>query len=157
VSKYQKERKDFASWSQYLEDCGSLRLKANEYRTDNIFSAKYRGTSVEWNGVFLQKSGVSIRGRVLEGLKVKMDPTDSEEEDVFLDLTENNVALATWSGLEEGDYFTFKGSLAAIGNEEYPHIVLAADISKPVKRLSSAEIKAIKLYEFQKTGRMFGK
>jgi len=157
VSKYQKDRKDFASWSQYLEDCGSLRLKANEYRTDNIFTGKYRGTSVEWNGVFLQKSGIAIRGRVMEGIKVKMDPTDSDEEDVFLDLTDNNAALGAMSGLEEGDYFTFKGMLAAIGNEEFPHVVSVTDISKPIKRYSPLEIKEIKFYLFQKTGRMFGK
>ena len=157
MSKYQKDRKDFAGWSQYLEDCGSLRLKANEYRTDNVFSGKYRGTNVEWSGVFLQKSGVSIRGRVMEGFKVKMDPTDSEEEDVFLDLTDSPATLAAGSSLEEGDFFTFKGTLAAIGNEEYPHVVLAIELSKPVKRLSASEIKQIKFYEFQKTGRMFGK
>lgn len=135
-----------------------MRLKANEYRTDNLFSGKYKGTLVEWNGIFLQKAGLVIRGRVVEGIKVKMDPTDSEEEDVFLDLTENTAALSkAWSGLEEGDLFTFKGTLAAIGNEEYPHVVLPSDISTPVKRYSAVEIKDIKLYQFQKTGRMFGK
>lgn len=154
-------KKDYPTWVEYLEDCGSLRLKANEYRVDNVFNGKYKGAKVDWTGIYLQKTTLdsnkfTMSGQQIEGYKIKMDPKDSDDYDVFVILPSKlkNIPL---SDLEEGDVIGFKGELISIGNEETAHFVVAEEVSKPSKRLKPEEVSSIKFYEFQKKARMFGK
>lgn len=159
VNKYAKLRKDLPSWENYLEDCGSARIKSNEFRTDNIFNGKYRGVQVEWEGYLIGEGSITRRGAQINGMRVKMSPTDSSDEDIILQVNPSSEVKVNeiLKQLTVGDKFSFKGVLSGIGNEEYPHIVTVSEAGLPTAKMGEEALKNIPLYEFKKNSRMFGK
>lgn len=142
------------AWPDYLEQCGSLRIKSNEFKTDNLFNGKFRDTKVEWQGIVYGKEDFNRRGNILRGIRIKMEPTDSNDFDILLQ-TSADLAHQV-EQLHEGDIIKFKGTLKFVGNEEYPHVVDASSIDLPTGRMDMEAVNKIEQYVFKKTGRMFG-
>ena len=156
--RFAKDRKDFYSWESYLEDCGSARIKQNEFRTDNIFKGKYKLTTVEWSGFFAGKDTVERNGLTISGLKVKMAPTDSEAYDIILDLSNLNVEeLAALSNLQMGDGLRFKAVMGIIGNERIAHGMSANWVKISGEKTDPSKFEEIPLYTFKQNKRLFGK
>lgn len=154
MTQFSKDRKDYSPWQDYIELCGSVRIKANEFRTDNVFNGRFRDTKVTWEGYVYGTDPISRGGNIMKGLRIKMDPTDSQDFDILLLSSDSlNGVIAS---VKEGDYVKFHGTLKFIGNEEYPHIVDTSSIELPTKRLEADQLKSIPQYQFKKTGRMFG-
>lgn len=131
-----------------------MRIKANEFRTDNVFNGRFRDTKIEWEGFVYGTEPVNRAGNILKGVRIKMDPTDSQDFDLLL-LTHDGLEQPV-ANLKEGDYIKFRGALKFIGNEEYPHIIEASELQLPSKTLDMEQVRKLPQYQFKKTGRMFG-
>lgn len=153
-NKYENARRDFFSWEDYIEDCGSLRITSNEFKTDNIFLGKYKGTKIQWEGYFMGKTLQVVQGEEKKSLHVKMNPTDSVDYDVLLYSSGKQDDL--FDKLKEGDFFKFSGIVRGIGNENRPHLIEYTSLENPTKNLDLVELKNLPRFEFKKNSRMFG-
>lgn len=96
----------------------------------------------------MDTSLMTRNGVQIEGMNIKMWPTDSDQSDLFLH-TEGLVSESTpiRENLQKGDYFKFEGMLTMIGNEEYPHVIKVVKIERPTK--SIPDFDTIPAYQFK--------
>jgi hypothetical protein len=154
------ERKDFFAWTDYLEDCGSLRIRMNEYRTDNTFNAKYKGTKIDWNGYYVGQVAVNRNGIQSVGYMIKMNPSDSKDNyDLLLKYTNEEKEIdQSKEDFTMGARMTFKGEVLAIGNEEYPMMIGIETVAESPAGDDKADWRNLPQYEYKEAKkRMFGK
>ena len=83
-------------------------MKSNEFRADNLFNEKYKGTQVNWDGIFIQRLQIRRQEMILEGYSIKMEPTDSQDYDLLLlPSLSSSEPDKIFSAMEVGDRFKF--------------------------------------------------
>jgi hypothetical protein len=154
------DRKDFFAWTDYLEDCGSLRIRSNEFRADNLFNAKYKGTKVDWKGYYVGQVAVNRNGIQSVGYMIKMNPSDSKANyDILLKYANEEKEIdQAKEDFTMGAFMSFKGEVLAIGNEEYPMMMGIEAVEESKGDVAEVDWRNLPQYEFKENKkRMFGK
>lgn len=154
------------SWETYLEDCGSLRVLRNQFRADDEFDKKYKYNLVEWSGYYAGHDEYLIDNMNVQGIKIKMDPTDTN---TLADLLVTKIVSGSQEKFDSELKVATKGDLARlddnfklgeqvtllmriyhIGNEEIPHLVEVKNIKRAAgnRQVSEEGLKQIEAYKF---------
>lgn len=113
-------------WEDYLSDCSAEKIIKNKTEVSNIFSSKYYGKVVQWEG-FLMKATVNqgwFTGEHAAVLLVKMKPSESEiYADVVLTFNQGDLEKSKKGIIEisRGDKFRFNATLVSVADEHSIH------------------------------------
>jgi hypothetical protein len=84
-----------ATWPEYMEECGNDATLKNAMRANAIFSRKYEGNTITWEGYIVKITDYRrnwFRGDHAVVFLVKMEPTESEiHADLILSLEDEFV------------------------------------------------------------------
>ena len=78
-----------ASWTEFIEECGSSVVISNNVKATEIFKRKYKNNFVSWSGYFIEKKQVNgfsfIENSHAWNILVKMEPSETElQPDIVL-------------------------------------------------------------------------
>lgn len=113
-----------ASWSEFIEECGSSVVISNNIKATEIFKRKYKNNFINWSGYFIEKKQVNsfsfIENNHAWNVLVKMEPSETElQPDIVLSLTGTVYQnyKDTIDSLVPGDQIYFDAKFINLGDE----------------------------------------
>ena len=124
-----------ATWPEYIKDCGGEVVLKNSIRATEMFSRKYEGKTITWDGYLMRATENYgwFRGEHAAIVLVKMSPSESDiHADLILSLDDNDLVANTQAlaSLDKGDKFEFNATFVSPGNEHQLHHLHAHYIEK---------------------------
>lgn len=123
------------TWPEYLKDCGGEVILQNSIRATEIFSQKYEGNIINWDGYMMRinQNFGWFKGDHAIVILVKMDPSESDiHADLILSMDDwdFNKWRSELGALDKGSRFRFNATFVSVGNEQQLHHLHAMAVEK---------------------------